>query len=395
MPLARAGFEEGYVEALNITWADTERGRGPTGTCIRTGETVVSPRTSRRIQECPVALGSAETRLRFVHRDPAVDRFQSIRRLDDLLLGDGGIRQAGSGSLDRIGGRLGLRHHDLPYRAERERAENEIRTLNAELEQRVIGPNRPTPGSEQGTGTGPGAGNRDRLQNPADPAARSAAHGLFPDFEWPRSPSPPSESTAISTFSSGTRDECLDVIVGDVMGKGIPAALLGAATKSHFLRALSDLMVLSKEGKLPEPKEIVMLAHAELVRHLIDLDSFVTLCYARLDMNRRSLDLVDCGHTGIVHLHGKTGLCEMLHGDNLPLGVREGEIYDQISVPFEPGDLLLFLFRWDHRSAELRWRAVWRGAPGRVCREQRPTGTRSVGGSHSQSRLTFSGSSTS
>ena len=32
----------------------------------------------------------------------------------------------------------------------------------------------------------------------------------------------------------------------------------------------------------------------------------------------------------------------MLHGDNLPLGVREGEIYDQISVPFEPGDLFLF-----------------------------------------------------
>lgn len=32
----------------------------------------------------------------------------------------------------------------------------------------------------------------------------------------------------------------------------------------------------------------------------------------------------------------------MLHGDNLPLGVREGEIYDQVSVPFEPGDLLLF-----------------------------------------------------
>ncbi len=50
-------------------------------------------------------------------------------------------------------------------------------------------------------------------------------------------------------------DESLDVIVGDVMGKGIPAALLGAATKSHFLRALSDLMVLSKDSKLPEPKD--------------------------------------------------------------------------------------------------------------------------------------------
>jgi phosphoserine phosphatase RsbU/P len=137
-------------------------------------------------------------------------------------------------------------------------------------------------------------------------------------------------------------DECLDVIVGDVMGKGVPAALLGAATKSHFLKALNDLMGSSKDGSLPEPKEIVMLAHAELVRRLIDLDSFVTLVYARFDEKRRSLDLVDCGHTGVLHWHGKTALCEMLHGDNLPLGVREGEIYDQISIPFEPGDLLLF-----------------------------------------------------
>jgi sigma-B regulation protein RsbU (phosphoserine phosphatase) len=32
----------------------------------------------------------------------------------------------------------------------------------------------------------------------------------------------------------------------------------------------------------------------------------------------------------------------MVHGDNLPLGIREGEIYDQLSVPFAPGDVLLF-----------------------------------------------------
>jgi PAS domain S-box-containing protein len=37
-PVAYAGFEEGYVETLNITWADTKRGRGPTGTAIRTGK---------------------------------------------------------------------------------------------------------------------------------------------------------------------------------------------------------------------------------------------------------------------------------------------------------------------------------------------------------------------
>ena len=38
VPMAQAGFEEGYLERLRITWADTERGRGPTGTAIRSGE---------------------------------------------------------------------------------------------------------------------------------------------------------------------------------------------------------------------------------------------------------------------------------------------------------------------------------------------------------------------
>jgi len=36
-PMASAGFQEGYLETLRLTWADTERGRGPTGTCLRTG----------------------------------------------------------------------------------------------------------------------------------------------------------------------------------------------------------------------------------------------------------------------------------------------------------------------------------------------------------------------
>ena len=31
------------------------------------------------------------------------------------------------------------------------------------------------------------------------------------------------------------------LIIGDVMGKGVAAALLGAATKSQFLRAIANL----------------------------------------------------------------------------------------------------------------------------------------------------------
>ena len=37
-PVAQAGFEAGYLQTLNITWSDTPRGRGPTGTAIRTGK---------------------------------------------------------------------------------------------------------------------------------------------------------------------------------------------------------------------------------------------------------------------------------------------------------------------------------------------------------------------
>jgi GAF domain-containing protein len=37
-PVAQAGYDERYVESVKATWADSERGQGPTGTAIRTGE---------------------------------------------------------------------------------------------------------------------------------------------------------------------------------------------------------------------------------------------------------------------------------------------------------------------------------------------------------------------
>jgi len=40
-PVAQYGYEEGFLDTLDITWADTERGRGPIGTCVRTGRPVV------------------------------------------------------------------------------------------------------------------------------------------------------------------------------------------------------------------------------------------------------------------------------------------------------------------------------------------------------------------
>ena len=40
-PAAWAGFDEDYVKHVNVTWADTERGRGPAGTATRTGKPAI------------------------------------------------------------------------------------------------------------------------------------------------------------------------------------------------------------------------------------------------------------------------------------------------------------------------------------------------------------------
>ena len=41
-PIAQSGFEEGYLEIVKISWGDTEFGRGPTGTAIRTCKPITS-----------------------------------------------------------------------------------------------------------------------------------------------------------------------------------------------------------------------------------------------------------------------------------------------------------------------------------------------------------------
>jgi PAS domain S-box-containing protein len=59
-PAAWSGFEEGYLETLNITWEDTERGRGPTGTAVRTGQ----PRICQNMLSDPAFLPWREEALR-------------------------------------------------------------------------------------------------------------------------------------------------------------------------------------------------------------------------------------------------------------------------------------------------------------------------------------------
>ncbi len=137
-------------------------------------------------------------------------------------------------------------------------------------------------------------------------------------------------------------DRCLDVMVGDVMGKGVPAALLGAATKSQFLHALCHLIAAPDRVRRPSPADIVSAVHAGTTQQLINLESFITLCYAQFDLEKRQVDFVNCGHPKTIHFRPRIGRCEPLQVDNMPLGFSEHEVYKQISVPFEAGDTFVF-----------------------------------------------------
>ncbi|MGD0818206.1 MAG: PAS domain S-box protein, partial [Methanomassiliicoccales archaeon] len=46
-PVAHSGLDSGYIESANITWADSERGRGPGGAAIRTGQVSIARNISK------------------------------------------------------------------------------------------------------------------------------------------------------------------------------------------------------------------------------------------------------------------------------------------------------------------------------------------------------------
>ena len=52
-PIAAYGVDAGYLDVANITWADVERGQGPTGTAIRTGQPNISQDTSEDTRMAP------------------------------------------------------------------------------------------------------------------------------------------------------------------------------------------------------------------------------------------------------------------------------------------------------------------------------------------------------
>jgi|GEM_PF-1213767 len=136
-------------------------------------------------------------------------------------------------------------------------------------------------------------------------------------------------------------DEVVDVFVGDVMGKGVPAAMVGAGVKTSLQRCLISLLTESRGESLPEPARLIQALDAEVCPELIDLNTFLTLCFARFDTGKGKLTFVNCGHPKLVHWIARENRCELLDATAVPLGFSDHETYVQSEVDLEPGDLIV------------------------------------------------------
>ncbi|MCF8025174.1 MAG: SpoIIE family protein phosphatase [Desulfobacteraceae bacterium] len=134
----------------------------------------------------------------------------------------------------------------------------------------------------------------------------------------------------------------LDVVVADIMGKGIMAAFMGAALKSSFLRVLNESGYFTGQRRMPEPEQIVSKVHDNMIGQMRELETFVTFCYGRFDLERYRFIFVDCGHVRTIHYKRHENHVDLLRGANMPLGFPETVPFQQFTVPFAPGDLFFF-----------------------------------------------------
>ena len=136
--------------------------------------------------------------------------------------------------------------------------------------------------------------------------------------------------------------DSLDVVVADIMGKGIMAAFMAAALKSAFLRVINETRSLPEEKGQPNPEQIVAGVHRHMIEQMNELETFVTFCYGRFDFVRHRFVFVDCGHVRTIHWQKTESRTHLLSGVNMPLGFPETAPFQQMTVSFAPGDIFVF-----------------------------------------------------
>jgi serine phosphatase RsbU (regulator of sigma subunit) len=161
-------------------------------------------------------------------------------------------------------------------------------------------------------------------------------------------------------------DTRLGIVVADVSGKGTSAALYMAELKG---------LVLSLSRIYDSPGTLLKQANRILSANL-DSRSFITMTYAVVDTQARTMRFARAGHNPLIQLEAASGRTRVLAPQGLGLGIDPGDRFDDIleetEVPLLAGDHFLFftdgLSEAMNASAELfgeqRLRDLLEGAPG-------------------------------
>ena len=126
------------------------------------------------------------------------------------------------------------------------------------------------------------------------------------------------------------RPGCLGIVVADVTGHGVPAALVASMVKV----AVSAHMDLGAE-----PGEVIAGLNSTLCRQAHG--QYATAAYVSLDQARRMGCYSAAGHPPLLLWHRATRTLLELNETGLLLGVRPGEEYAQTEFSLETGDRLL------------------------------------------------------
>lgn len=122
----------------------------------------------------------------------------------------------------------------------------------------------------------------------------------------------------------------LRLTVGDVMGKGIPAALLMASTRA-------TMHVVARQNP---PAAALALAEQALEPDFEHTGGFVTLFHAELHVGAKRLRYVDAGH-GYGFVRRADGTVEALTRGGRPLGIPSLNGYHEATIMFRAGDALI------------------------------------------------------
>jgi phosphoserine phosphatase RsbU/P len=130
--------------------------------------------------------------------------------------------------------------------------------------------------------------------------------------------------------------DTLVVAVGDVSGKGAPAALYGAfaaeQVRSRTLRRRFTPDRFSVAGVLRAMNTNLHERHLE--------EYYCTLCYAFFDFRRRTVTLSNSGLPYPIRCSAEN--CGQIELPGVPLGSFPGIIYDEVTLELKPDDLFVF-----------------------------------------------------